>query len=471
MYGFKLLNNISLVFSLQIYCFFVEKQRFCSKNSLKSRFLCGLWGLFGGLRALNVAFVGKYECPGQAYILSERIIFANFTAKLNLQMKGITIAYDAKRAVANFTGLGNYSRNVIGAMSALYPDHHYLLMAPRMKENPRLEPILMRENIEVVTPSGWFDQKVPSLWRSAFMSIDLANHNADVYHGLSNEIPLSGLPCPSVVTIHDLIWRRVPQDYKAIDRKLYEFKYRRSAQRATRIIAISECTKRDIVEFWGINPEKIDVIYQGCDPLFLKPINFEEKQRIRSKYNLPERYAVSVGTVQSRKNQMLAVKALEGLPEDFVLIIVGGGDARYKAEIMREIEQKRLGDRVRWLESVPFDDLPGLYHCALFSSYTSRYEGFGIPPVESLTVGTPVIACTGSCLEEAGGEGAIYVDPDDTAAYVEAANKLIEQSYLRDKLAQKGRRHVAKFNTKDFATSMMKTYNKAIIGNTLNNLK
>ncbi len=386
-------------------------------------------------------------------------------------MKGIKIAYDAKRAISNMTGLGNYSRTVIGTMAALYPDHHYLLMAPRMKKNPRMDQILMRENVEVVMPRGGLEQRVPALWRSSGMTVDLAELGADIYHGLSNEIPLTTMPCASVVTIHDLIWRRVPSDYKFIDRKLYEFKYRRSAQSATRVIAISECTKRDMINDWGISPEKIDVIYQGCDAIFSKPVMLEDRQRIREKYSLQGRYIIAVGTVQSRKNQLLAVRALEGLPEDVLLVIVGGCDPAYRAIIDKEIETLRLGERVRWLQGVPFDDLPALYHCAEFSSYTSRYEGFGIPIIESLSVGTPVIGCTGSCLEEAGGEGALYVAPNDTQAYVEAANRLLQQAYLRDKLSQKGARHVQKFNPKDFATAIMTTYNKAILEYTINNVK
>ncbi len=386
-------------------------------------------------------------------------------------MKGIKIAYDAKRAFANFTGLGNYSRTVIGTMAALYPDNHYLLMTPRERENPRMDAILMRENVETVTPASTFDKWFPSLWRSATMVESLSNCGADIYHGLSNEIPLLKMSCPSVVTIHDLIWRKVPQDYSAIDRRLYEFKYRNSAKQATRIIAISECTKRDIVNDWNIDPAKIDVIYQGCDAIFSKAVTLDDRQRVRSKYNLPQRYIIAVGTIQSRKNQLLAIKALEGLPKDVSLIVVGSADEKYQQEIDREITARRLDNRVRQLRNVPFDDLPALYHCAEFSSYTSRYEGFGIPIIESLSVSTPVIGCTGSCLEEAGGPGGLFVAPDDVDGYVTAARKILDERSFRDQLASKGSRYVKRFNPTDFATSIMKTYNKAILDKTLNDIK
>ncbi len=380
-------------------------------------------------------------------------------------MKGIKIAYDAKRAVENMTGLGNYSRLVVATMAALYPDNEYALLAPRRRENPRLDPILMRENVELLTPSTALGRRLPALWRSAGMVGQLASIGADLYHGLSNELPLTAgmAPCATVVTIHDLIWRIVPADYHAIDRRLYELKYSRSARLATRVIAISERTKADMVEMWHIDPDKIDVIYQGCDPAFGRHITTDDRMRVRKAYGLDFRYIITVGTVQTRKNQLLAVKALEGLPEDVRLVIVGRDSRGYADAICSYAAAHRLTDRVVWLEGVPFDELPVLYSAAEFSSYTSRYEGFGIPVIESLTAGTPVIACSGSCLEEAGGPGAIYVGPDDVQAYTQAARDLLEKAYLRDRLADEGKRYVRRFNPRTFAESIMKTYTRALL--------
>lgn len=375
------------------------------------------------------------------------------------------IGYDGKRAMQNMTGLGNYSRLVVGSMSAMYPSNNYVLMCPRVRDNERLAPILDRENVSVVTPSSALMRRMPAWWRSVEMVHDWPRLGLDLYHGLSNEIPLTAsmAPVPTVVTIHDLIWRRVPGDYAAVDRRMYDFKYGRSARIATRIIAISERTKADIVADWGISPDKIDVVYQGCDPIFSRAVTYDDRIRIRSLYNLPERYILSVGTLQGRKNQLLAVKALPSLPSDVTLVLVGGGDKDYIARI--EAEARRLGvdSRVVRLQNVPFDHLPALYACAVFSSYTSRYEGFGIPVIESLSVGTPVLACTGSCLEEAGGQGAIYVDPDDTRAYAEAARELLDKAYLRDRLADQGRRHIRRFSPAAFTSGILATYNKAIL--------
>lgn len=378
-------------------------------------------------------------------------------------MEGLIIGYDGKRAVANNTGLGNYSRYVIDTLSIGFPRNTYRLYSPVLKENARLEPLMARANVELVGPNSSFDRKFAALWRSAAISRQLLNDDVSLYHGLSNELPLNigRAAIPSVVTIHDVIYRRVPQDYKAIDRALYDFKYSRSAKNATRVIAISRKTRDDLVEDYQIDPAKIDVIYQGCDPRFGLPVSFDEKQKVRETYNLPKRYFISVGTVQSRKNQLLAVKALERL--DVPLVIVGNRKSDYATEAADYIRSHRLSERVLWLDNVPFADLPALYAMADFSSYTSRYEGFGIPVIESLSAGTPVIAATGSCLEEAGGPGAVYVDPDDVDAFVENARKFTEDILFRDKYASKGQRFVKRFSADEFARQTMATYRKAII--------
>lgn len=378
-------------------------------------------------------------------------------------MEGLVIGYDGKRAVANNTGLGNYSRYVIDTLSIGFPRNTYRLYSPVIRDNDRLAPLLARGNVELVGPSTSFDRRFGSLWRSTGITRQLAKDDVSIYHGLSNELPLNIAKAdfPSVVTIHDLIYRRVPEDYKPFDRAMYDYKYSRSAQNATRVIAISQKTRDDLVEDYQIDPAKIDIIYQGCDPRFCLPISFDDKQRVRSTYKLPKRYFISVGTVQGRKNQMLAVKALEHL--DLPLVIVGNRKSDYAAEIATYVAAHGLTDRVIWIDNAAFADLPTLYALAEFSSYTSRYEGFGIPVIESLTVGTPVIAATGSCLEEAGGPGAVYVDPDDVDAFVDYACRLSSESLYRDKLASKGRQYIKRFSADEFARLTMATYRKAII--------
>ncbi|MGM9845348.1 MAG: glycosyltransferase family 4 protein [Muribaculaceae bacterium] len=363
------------------------------------------------------------------------------------------------------TGLGNYSRYVVDALSRSYPHNHYRLYSPRIVGNQRLEPLLCRDNVALAAPLSRTDRAFSSLWRTMWMPEQLQRDGIDLYHGLSNEVPLTieRAGIASVVTIHDLIYRRQPRDYSAIDRRLYDFKYRRSAHIARRIIAISECTKRDLVNDYGIAPDKIDVIYQGCDPIFAAPVSYEQRSMVKSHYGLAERYIVCVGTVQPRKNQLLAVQALRGLPADVQLVIVGGRQKAYGREIDDYVRRHSLAGRIKWLEGVPFAHIPALYAMAQMSVYVSRYEGFGLPVVESLTAGTPVIAARGSCLEEAGGDGAIYISPDDADELTAAAAALLSDSYKRQRLADRGRRHAKRFSASDFARLTMHTYTKALL--------
>lgn len=380
-------------------------------------------------------------------------------------MEGLLIGYDGKRCVANNTGLGNYSRYLIDALSVGFPRNTYRLYSPVIRDNPRLAPLITRANVELVGPASAFGRRFKPLWRSFGLTYDLVRDNVSIFHGLSNELPLNigSSAIPSVVTIHDLIYRRIPEDYNAVDRRLYDFKYSHSAKTATRVIAVSEKTKSDLVEDYQIDPSKIDVIYQGCDPRFSQPVSFDRKDEVRRRYSLPARYFITVGSVRPRKNQLLAVRALAKLPSSVRLVIVGNSRSDYAREVKEYISSHALSDRVIWLENIPFEDLMPLYAMADFSAYVSRYEGFGIPIVESLSCGTPVIACTGSCLEEAGGPGAEYVDPDDVDGFVALAGRYIDDHLFRDIHARKGQSYIKRFSADEFARLTMASYRKAII--------
>lgn len=381
-----------------------------------------------------------------------------------MKIENLTIGYDAKRAVCNRTGIGNYSRVLIDCMSSLYPDNNYILYSPKQKDSPELSNLLKKDNVRLYIP-GTLGRKFGSIWRSLEVTRLCLEDNVSLYHGLSNELPLnigrSGIP--SVVTIHDVIWRRLPQNYSAIDRHIYDIKYGMSAKNATRVIAISQRTKEDIVNDFGISPDKVDVVYQMCNPIFSERVDVAVKEQVKAKYQLPEVFILSVGTIEYRKNQLLAVKALLALPEEVHLVLVGHPHKSYYKDMMNFIAKHRLEKRVLWLRNVPNGDLPALYALACVCSYPSRYEGFGLPIVESLSVGTPVIAATGSCLEEAGGPGAIYVNPDSVDEYSEAAKTLILDNYRHHKYADCGKNYVRRFNARQFAQDTMQSYMKALI--------
>lgn len=411
------------------------------------------------------------------------------------------IGFDGKRAVSNMTGLGNYSRLVIEELGKKFrhlrnlqeesrnssgkkaeekepefgmyigdpkkrelekKDWQLLVYTPKMKRNPRLEPLRRLDNVEFRFPPS--QGLSGGLWRTFGISNNIKTDGCDLYHGLSNELPLnirtSGVK--SVVTIHDLIYRRLPECYRPIDRFLYDFKYGRSCRNADRIIAVSECTKRDISDIYEIDPEKIDVVYQGCDDIFRVDITPTDIREAKKRLGLPDRYIAQVGTVESRKNLELTLRALSALPKDISLVVVGGDHHGYRQKMQLLAGELGVADRVVWLQGIDFHDLPVVYSQAEVSAYPSRYEGFGIPIIESLECRTPVVAAKGSCLEEAGGEGAIYVDPDSPQEMVQAILQLIEEKGLYDRMTKAGKQHVRKFDNATMADRILSTYRRTL---------
>ena len=375
------------------------------------------------------------------------------------------IAYDGKRAVMNNTGLGNYSRLLVDVLATRFPGNEYLLYTPELRKNARLDEVLRNGNVKVVTPDEIASRVMPSLWRVSGITGQLRHDGIDLMHGLSGELPLTikGSGIPSVVTMHDVIFRRFPDCYGEIDRRIYDYKFRKAVHNATRVIAISESTKRDIVNDYGVAPEKVDVVYQGCSSIFKNTPSVKEIEAVKEKYGITRPYIISVGTIEQRKNQIMAVRGIRGLPDGLDLVLVGRRTG-YAGTLDQYIHAYSMGNRVKFIENARFTDLPALYAGALCSSYTSRYEGFGLPVIESLNVGTPVIVATGSCLEEAGGPSTPAVDPDDIEGWINVIKEMINFPGVRAQVAREGKKYVDRFNDEAMADGTMAVYRKALAG-------
>jgi glycosyltransferase involved in cell wall biosynthesis len=265
----------------------------------------------------------------------------------------------------------------------------------------------------------------------------------------------------SVVTIHDLIFMRHPEYYNKVDVMIYTHKFRQALKEADRIVAISECTRRDICELGGIDPDRIDVIYQSCAQRFSGEPDACKLKQVRSHYDLPERYVLSVGSIEERKNALLAVKALHGLPETVALVLVGK-PTPYTDRVKAYIDEHRLNRRVTMIHGVPDDDLPALYCMADAFVYPSRYEGFGIPIIEAIRMGLPVVACKGSCLEEAGGPDSLYADPDDAEELAHAIRRVLCGSPERQQRISRSRDYVRRFENSDAAARFIEIYHELV---------
>lgn len=369
------------------------------------------------------------------------------------------IGFDAKRAFFNRSGLGSYSRDTISILATHYPDHEYLLYTPSHRGEPLYVPMA---HCNVREPDGPLAAKFPAVWRTFGLTAQLKRDKPDLYHGLSHEIPagISRSGIKSVVTIHDLIFLRYPSFYPATDRLIYDYKFRYSCKNADLIIAISEQTKKDIIQFFHIPEKKIKVVYQGCNPRFYIPLSQEVKKAILTKYGLPSGYILCVATIEERKNQLVILEALQKGQFD-IPVVFAGREKEYSRKLKKFISDHQLKN-IFFTGQVPAEDLPGLYQNASLFVYPSVFEGFGIPILEALNSGVPVITSGESCFPEAGGEGSLYVDVDQPEALAEAIGKVLENESFSKDMVERGYRHAAKFREPVIARNLMNVYESLI---------
>lgn len=355
----------------------------------------------------------------------------------------MVIGFDAKRAFQNHTGLGNYSRMLICGL-AQHNKVRSFLYAPDMSGEYK-KYFSSFANVSTRQPSG-IDRFFPNLWRGYGVSMHLKGDKVDIFHGLSHELPY-GIPrsVKKVVTMHDLIVWRYPQFYKPFDRFMHRLKQRHSCRIADIVIAISEQTKRDLVRFLKVPEAKIRVIYQSCDEIFWQPITESSKSEVRTTYHLPEKYIICVGSIEERKNQIAAVRAMSELPKDIHLVIVGHSHGKYYRPLLSEIKSKQMSDRVHIISNADFNDFPALYANAIASVYISQFEGFGIPILESMCCDTPVVTSNISSMPEAGGDAALYASPDNPREIARQLRHIIDSPQFRDELVVKGRVQRQKF--------------------------
>jgi glycosyltransferase involved in cell wall biosynthesis len=369
------------------------------------------------------------------------------------------VGFDAKRAFFNHSGLGNYSRSTIELLVKEKPEHDYFLFTPNHHNTSGFE---VPPSAKVVYPRRII-KMFEKWWRYIRMGRTLREHNIDLYHGLSNELPndIRHSKARSVVTMHDIIFVRYPKLYKPWDRWLYTRKYRRSCNIADRIIAISQQTKNDLVRFWNIDPQKIDIVYQGCNPIFYQTISDEGKKLVRKKYNLPERFILSVGTVEERKNLMLVVKAMAkgGIR---IPLVVCGKWTPYKEQINVYAEANGIDHLLHFYKNINSKDLPAIYQMSECLVYVSIFEGFGIPILEAMNSHIPVITSRGGVFPETGGDACIYIDPSNVDEMLGALTRVLNDDQLRDELIKRGIEHAKNFREEQIAENLIKVYEKTL---------
>lgn len=365
------------------------------------------------------------------------------------------IGYDAKRLFCNHRGLGNYSRDLIRILNEYYPENQYNLYTPKIKIDVPLNPT----NTKVIQPVGIYKLLPSSLWRSFGLTSDIKHLGDEIFHGLNQELPIGieKLAIKKVITFHDAIFIRYPELYTTSYRKIFTAKNMQSCKIADRIIAISEQSKCDAIEFFNADPAKVEVVYQGCNNIFRHEATSEEKEQVKAKYNLPTDYLLFVGAIEPRKNIAAIINAIYQKKIDLPLVVVGR-QTKYTLELTELAEKLKISTQIHFLHQVETIDLPAIYQLAQLFIYPSIFEGFGIPILEALCSKVPVITSLGSCFEETGGKHSSYIQPENAQEIATAIQTILNDSCLQTKMKVEGFLHAQKFTDDKIADRLMNLY-------------
>ena len=280
----------------------------------------------------------------------------------------------------------------------------------------------------------------------------------DLYHALAFVAPVA-LPAPMVVTIYDLSFLHYPQVLSPARRAYLRLLTGLTCQRARRVICISRSTAQDVIESLGVAPEKVDVAPAGHDPARFRPLPPDEIAAFRRAKDLPERFWLFVGTLEPRKNLPTLLRAYAALPaRQRPPLLLGGGKGWDYDDIFASIARLGLADSVRWLGFLAADDLPYWYNCAEVFVYPSVFEGFGLPVLEAMACGTPVVVAAASSLPEVVGEAGLCVPPRDVPAWTDALHSAMTDSGWRQQVIERGLAQASRYTWQETARQTIRSY-------------
>ena len=290
------------------------------------------------------------------------------------------------------------------------------------------------------------------------MEDDITKHGINVYHGLSNEVPELPAYIKKVVTIHDVIFHKMPKTFPFIDRQMYAYKTKKACHTADAVIAVSEQTKHDLIELLEIPEEKIHVVYPTWNKEYGYECNYVLKDEYFSRYALPRDFVLYVGAISKRKNFLSLLQAMlltENIDKNLV-VVSNGGDEYEVAESF--IYENHLEGRIFFLKDLPWYELPIIYHMSQGLVYPSLYEGFGLPILEALSCGKPVITSKISSMPEVGGDACIFIDPLNVEEISAAINFIYYNLDLAAEVKVKAQEQIQKFNPEKMTAKMMEVY-------------
>lgn len=368
----------------------------------------------------------------------------------------MNIIIDGRFVTKNMAGSGYYSYNLIRSLLSKGLNENFYIFI--LKNSIDLFYPLINKKTKFLTSSIFFSNHPwEEIWENFYLPIKLKTIKYDIFHIPHYNVPLLWQD-KFIITIHDLIPFIYPETYPLKFRMYVQFRIKKAIKKASKIIAISETTKNDLIQILKVHEDKIAVIYPGCNILNIK----NETPKQYEKYDIKCRYILSVGTIEPRKNHIRLIKAFELLKkeykEEIKLVIVGQKGWLYQ-NIMKEIETNK---DIIYLGYLTKEELLIFYQKASVFIYPSLYEGFGLPLLEAMKCGVPIISSHLDVIKEVVDDAAILINPEKIEEIKEAMYKILTCQNIKDKLVAKGLERVKKFSWKKTAQETLKVYNELV---------
>jgi len=365
------------------------------------------------------------------------------------------IAIDARK-LHDF-GIGTYIHNLVHELAALDPRSEFVLLArPADVAEAAAAGANVRAVAQPARPYSLGEQ-----WRVPLAARRL---HADLFHAPHYVLPPL-VPGPTVVTIHDCIHLRFPQYLPSRAAWVYAHTMiRLAARKATRILTVSEASKRDILHYTGVRPEKVVVVYNGIDARFATTPDEAALERVRQRFDLSHPFVLYVGNIKPHKNLERLIEgfalARAGAADGLRLVVIGDEISKYPA-LRQMVHRHRLDKHVRFFGFQPAATLVAFYRLARAFAFPSLYEGFGLPPLEAMANLTPVVTSNLSSLPEVVGDAAVLVDPYDSASIADGIRRVVTDESLRARLIARGRVRVQEFSWQRAAARTLEVYRDA----------
>jgi glycosyltransferase involved in cell wall biosynthesis len=379
------------------------------------------------------------------------------------------LGIDVTSALSQHAGIGRYTRELIRTLVRSNDSFDYTLFSAKIPRARELIPDEFREKEEVRIRTAPISEKwLYRLWHRLRVPVPVQwfTGELDLYYSPDFVLPPVAGSIPTILTVHDLSFVHFPETFTPSLITYLNEVVPRSVRKASHILADSEATKVDLVNIWEIPDKKISVLYSGVDRSFRPVTDKGHLSSMREKYGLgQDPYILSVSTIQPRKNYQMLIRAFKRIASDYPhRLVIAGGKGWLFESILEEVRIQNLEDKVLFIGFVDDDDLPALYSDATLFVFPSLYEGFGLPLLEAMACGVPVISSSASCLPEVAGEAALTLPPEDERAWTGGIQGLLDDPNRRMKMVASGFRRSREFTWWQSADTLADTISGLLEG-------